>query len=87
MKRRYRTRRWALAAVLLLLCAASPGPGEAGSPRKGGAALESGGGKSIRLSLKISGAKKRKRLVSFYKSVARQAKIRATGDRSPSSVR
>jgi hypothetical protein len=88
LERGYRTRRWAaLAAVLLLLCAADPGPGEAGSLRRGGTALESGGGKSIRLSLKISGAKKRKRQVSFYKSVARQAKIRTTGDRSPSSGR
>ena len=87
MKPGYRTRRWALAAVLLLLSAAGPGTGEAGSPRKGGAALESGGGKSIRLSLKISGAKKRKRLVTFYKSVARQAKVRPSGDRPPSSGR
>jgi hypothetical protein len=88
MERGYRTRRWAaLAAVLLLLCAADPGPGEAGSPRKGGPAFEPGGGKSIRLSLKISGAKKRNRQVSFYKSVARQAKIRLTGPPHPSSGR
>jgi hypothetical protein len=88
MERGVRTRRWAaLAAVLLLLSAADPGPGEAESPRRGAPAFESGGGKSIRLSLKISGAKKRKRQVSFYKSVARQAKIRPTEDRSPSSGR
>ena len=76
-----------LAGVLLLMCAADPGPGEAGSLRKEGPALESGGGKSVRLSLKISGAKKRKRQVSFYKSVARQANIRPSGSRSPSSGR
>jgi hypothetical protein len=89
MKRGYQPWTWAavLAGVLLLMCAADPPPGEAGSLRKGGAALESGGGKSIRLSLKISGAKKKKHQVSFYKSVARQAKIRATGDRNPSSGR
>ena len=71
---------------MLLLCTADPGSGEAGSVGRPGSALDSGGGKSVRLSLKISGAKKRKRQVSFYKSVARQAKIRATG-RSPSSGR
>lgn len=88
MERRVRTWTWAaLAGVLLLMCAADPGPVEAGSLRRGGAALESGAGKSIRLSLKISGAKKKKHQVSFYKSVARQAKIRTTGDRSPSSGR
>ena len=88
MERGYRTWTWAvLAAVSLLLCAETPGFGEPGSLRRGGPAFESGGGKSIRLSLKISGAKKRKRQVSFYKSVARQAKIRTTGDRSPSSGR
>ena len=76
-----------LAAVYLLLCAAVPGSGEAGSPRRGGPAFESGCGKSIRLSLKISGAKKRKRQVSFYKSVARQGKVRSTDDRSLSSGR
>lgn len=87
MERGYRTRTWAaLSAVLLLLCAADPGSGEAGSPGRGGPALDSGGAKSVRLSLKISGAKKRKHQVSFYKSVARQAKIRSTG-RSLSSVR
>jgi hypothetical protein len=88
MERGVRTRAWAaLAAVVLLLCTADPGTGEAGSFRGGGPAIDSGGGKQIRLSLKISGAKKRKREVSFYKSVARQAKIRATGDRIPSSGR
>ena len=49
--------------------------------------MESGGGKSIRLSIKISGAKKRKRQVSFYKSVARQAKIRTSDGRGLSSER
>jgi len=88
MERGYQPWTWAvLAGVLLLMCSADPPPGEAGSLRKGGVALESGGGKSIRLSLKISGAKKKKHQVSFYKSVARQAKIRATGDRNPSSGR
>ena len=87
MKLVVRTRKWPLAALLLLLFAAGPGTGEAGSLRSDCAALESGGGKSIRLSLKISGAKKRKRLVSFYKSVARQAKLRTSGGRPPSSGR
>lgn len=49
--------------------------------------MESGSGKSIRLSIKISAAKKRKRQVSFYKSVARQANIRSTDGRSLSSER
>jgi hypothetical protein len=88
MKRAYRTRTWAvLAAVSLLLCTADPGSGEAGSPRGGSASLDSGGGKSVRLSLKISGAKKRNRQVSFYKSVARQAKTRTSGNRSLPSGR
>ncbi len=88
MERGVRTRTWAaLAAVLLLLCTADPESGEAGSLRGGGPALDSGGEKSVRLSLKISGAKKRKRQVSFYKSVARQAKIRPTDGRPPSSGR
>ena len=87
MVRGHRTRTWAaLAAVLILLCTADPGSGEAGSFRGGNPALDSGGAKSVRLSLKISGAKKRKRLVSFYKSVARQAKFRTSG-RIPSSGR
>ena len=85
MERGYRT--WAaLVAVSLLLCVADHGPSEAGSMRSGNPAFESVGVKSVRLSLKISGAKKRKRQVSFYKSVARQAMIRATG-RNPSSGR
>jgi len=84
----YRTRIWAaVAAVSLLLYTAGHGFGEAGALRRGGPALESGSGKSIRLSIKISAAKKRKRQVSFYKSVARQARIRTSGDRSPSSGR
>ena len=88
MERWYRTRSWAaLGAVLLLLCTADPGSGEAESLGRRGSALDSGVGKPIRLSLKISGAKKRKRQVSFYKSVARQAKLRATGDRSLPSGR
>ncbi|MDD5763473.1 MAG: hypothetical protein PHP88_13340 [bacterium] len=88
MKRAHRTRAWAvLAAVSLLLCTADPGSGEAGSLRGEDASLDSGGGKSVRLSLKISGAKKRKRQVSFYKSVARQAKTRSSVNRSPPSGR
>ena len=88
MERRFRTRTWtALTAVLLLLCTADSGSGEAGSLRGGDPALDSRDGKHVRLSLKISGAKKRKRQVSFYKSVARQAKLRPTDDRSPSSGR
>jgi hypothetical protein len=88
MERWVRTRTWAaLGAVFLLLCTADPGSGEAGSFRGGGPDLDSGGGKSVRLSLKISGAKKRKRQVSFYKSVARQANLGTTGGRSLSSGR
>jgi hypothetical protein len=88
MERAYRTwSRAVLAAVSLLLCAATSGFGEPGSVRQGGPAIEPGGGRSIRLSLKISGAKKKKRQVSFYKSVARQAKIRTSGDRTPSTGR
>jgi hypothetical protein len=85
MENGYRT--WAVLAVSLLLCTADPGSGEAGSLRGGGPALESGSGKSIRLSIKISAAKKRKRQVSFYKSVARQANIRPTDGRGLSSER
>ena len=88
MEDAHRTRIWTvLVAVSLLLCTADPGSVEAGSLRKGGASLDSGDGKSVRLSLKISGAKKRKRQVSFYKSVARQAKTRATANRSLPSGR
>ena len=88
MERGIRPWTWAaLLAVSFLLCAAAPGFVQAGSPRRGGPGLEPGCGKSIRLSLKISGAKKRKRQVSFYKSVARQTKIRASDRRSPSSER
>jgi hypothetical protein len=88
MERGFRTRTLAaLTIVLLLLCTADSGSGETGSLRGGGPALESGGAESVRLSLKISGAKKRKRQVSFYKSVARQAKLRPTDGRSPSSGR
>lgn len=86
MERGYRA--WAaLFAVSLLLCVADHGSSEAGSMRRGNPAFESVGGKSVRLSLKISGAKKRKRQVSFYKSVARQAKLGATSCRPPSSGR
>jgi hypothetical protein len=72
---------------MMFLCTADPGSVEAGSIGERGPALGSGGGKSVRLSLKISGAKKRNRQVSFYKSVARQAKTRPIGDRTPSSGR
>ena len=85
---RYRIRTWgALVVVFLLLCTPVPGSGEEGPPWGGGPALHSGGAKSIRLSLKISGAKQRKRQVSFYKSLARQAKLRPTCDRGRSSGR
>jgi hypothetical protein len=88
MEHGFRTWTWAaLLAASFLLSAAAPGIVQAGSPRRGGSALESRGGTSIRLSIRISGAKKRKRLVSFYKSVARQEKIRPSGVRSPSSGR
>jgi hypothetical protein len=84
----FRTRTWAaLTAVLLLLCTADSGPVEAGSLGSGDPALDSARGKPIRLSLKISGAKKRKRQVAFYKSVARQAKLRSTGDGNRSTGR
>ena len=86
MERGYRT--WAaLVAVSLLLCVADHGPSEAGTMRRGNPAFESVGAKSVRLSLKISGAKKRKRQVSFYKSVTRQAKLKPTSCRLPSSGR
>ena len=88
MKRWHRTRSCAaLGAVMLLLCMADPGSGETGSTGRRDSALDSGIGKPVRLSLKISGAKKRRRQVSFYKSVARQAKLRTTGDRNLSSGR
>ena len=88
MERGHRTRGWAaLTAVFLLLFAADPELLEAGSPRAGEPALESGSAKSVRLSLKISRAKKRKRRVAFYMSVSRLAKIRASDGRSPSSER
>ena len=88
MERGFRTRTLAaLAIVLLLLCTADSGSGETGSLRGGGPALESGGAESVRLSLKISGAKKRKRRVFFYKSVARQEKFRPSVDRSLPSGR
>jgi hypothetical protein len=76
-----------LTVVALLLCTAVPGSGEAGSPRGGRPGIDAGGGKSVRLSLKISGAKKRKRQVSFYKSVARQANVRSTFGRTLPSGR
>ena len=88
MERWYRTRSWAaLGAVVLLLCTTDPGSGEAGSIGRRGSDLDSGVGKTVRLSLKISSVKKRKRQVAFYKSVARQANIRTTGGRSLSSGR
>jgi len=87
MERWYRSRSWAaLGAIMLFLFIADPGSGNAGSLGGRGPAPDSGGGKSVRLSLKISGAKKGKRQVSFYKSVARQAKIRPTC-RGPSAGR
>ncbi len=82
MERWNQTRVWAaLAAMLLLLCTSDPGSVEAGSLRKGDPGLESKNGKSVRLSLKISGAKKRKHQVFFYKSVTRQEKHRPSGER------
>ena len=88
MERRYRKRSWAVAgAVVLLLFTADPGSGEAGSPVRRGSGPDPGVGNPVRLALKISGAKKRKRQVSFYKSVARQAKLRTSGYRPPSSGR
>jgi hypothetical protein len=88
MKRGYlKWRVAAVAAASLLLCAAIPCFGDPGSVKGGSRAFESRGGKSIWLALKISGAKKKKRQVSFYKSVARQEKIRTNGDRTPSSGR
>lgn len=76
-----RTRIWAaLAALSLLLFTTDPRHVEAGSLRKGTPAVDSGFGKSLRLSLKISGAKKRSHRVSFYKSVARQANMRTIGN-------
>jgi hypothetical protein len=88
MERGLRTWTWAtLLAASFLLHAAAPGFVQAGSPQRGGPALDSGDGTSIRLSIRISGAKKRNRQVSFYKSVARQANLRPTVGRSLSSGR
>lgn len=88
MEHACRTRTWAaLAALSLLLCTTDPRPVAAGSLRGVTPAVDSGFGKSLRLSLKISGAKKRNHRVSFYKSVARQAKIRTIGNRSRPSGR
>jgi len=88
MGRGCRPWRWAaLLGVSLLLCMVAAGFVQAGPLRKGGAAPEPGFGNSIRLSIKISGAKKRNRQVSFYKSVARQGRNRPSGGRSPSSAR
>lgn len=79
--------RVALAAAALLLFAAGPRFADAESLRGNLPAPGSGRGKPIRLSLKICGAKKKKREVSFYKSVARQAIVRSTGAPGPSSER
>ena len=88
MEHGYRKWRWAiLAAASLFLGAAASGFGEQEIVQRGGPAFDPGGGKSVRLSLNISSAKKRKRQVSFYKSVARQAKLRTTFDRTPSTGR
>jgi hypothetical protein len=86
MERGHRTGAWLLAAFFLL-CGATGGFAEGGALRKRVPSQDSGGGKSIRLSIRIYGAKKKEREVSFYKSVARQARIRPSGGRSPSSVR
>jgi len=80
-------RRATLLGVSLLLCMVASGMVQAGPLRKGGPTLESGVANSIRLSIKISGVKKRNRQVSFYKSVARQGRNRPSGGRSPSSER
>jgi hypothetical protein len=88
MEREQRDRVWAaLVATFLLLCTAVPGPAEAGSLRGGEPALDSGRGKAVLLSMKISRAAGRNHRVTLYKSVARQAKSRPTVGRSPSSGR
>jgi len=81
MKRAQRTRAPAvLVAAILLLYAADLVPVSAGSMWGGEPAPDdSGGGRSILLSVKIHGAKKRDRKVAFYKSVARQRKARGAG--------
>lgn len=87
MKRAQRTGPLAvLVAAVLLLCAADIVPVSGGSMRGGEPAPDSGGGRSILLSVKIHGAKKRGRMVAFYKSVARQRKARGVtcGPSSPS---
>jgi len=88
MERGNRTWTWAvLLAASLYLSAGGAGFAHAESCRACSRDLDSGKAKSVRLSLKISGAKKRKGQVSFYKSVARQTKIPASGGRSLSSGR
>lgn len=80
MKRAQRTRAPAvLVAAILLLYAADLVPVSAGSMRGGEPAPDDSGGRSILLSVKIHGAKKRDRKVAFYKSVARQRKARRAG--------
>ncbi|HBG72058.1 MAG TPA: hypothetical protein DDX05_00125 [Deltaproteobacteria bacterium] len=88
MERMLRTRtRAVLVAALLLLCTRDPGPAEAGSVRGREPALDTGRGKSVLLSLKISRAKKKTHRVTLYKSVARQRKALPTCAPRPPSVR
>lgn len=76
-----------LTAMLLLLWVVDSGPVNAGPIHGEGSVSVSGSVNSVKLSMKISAAKKRKRQVSFYKSVARQAKIRSTCGRIVPSER
>jgi hypothetical protein len=71
-------KRAVLIAVLLLRCTGIPGPVEAGSDGAGKAVPDSGRGKSVLLSLKISRAIKRIDRVTLYRSVARQRKVLPT---------
>ncbi len=84
VKRKLRTRSRAMLVVaLVFLCTAVPDPAIAESVRGTEPALDSGRGKSVLLSLKISRAKKRTQRVSLYKSVARQRKVLPTGAPRP----
>lgn len=83
----YRTVLRFLLAVLLAFCAAESRPVGAGSVEGGRNTAGPPSERSIRLSMKISRAKQRAREHAFYKSVARQRKIRPVIDRGPPSGR
>ncbi len=88
MERKRRTHtRTALVVASLVLFMAGPDLMGAEPGRGGESPLDSGRGKSILLSLKISRAKKKPNRVTLYKSVARQRKALPIGAPSPPAVR